>query len=134
MVSILFLLAATQGGFAADPSLLRRGVTAARYTKPRLAVAEPPTTDLAAAEPPKPIKAFPCGDDLDKRITTLAVPALLNFLILPITGAVDLLFIGQLGEALATGEIEKEVGGGSSAVLDSPPAIGPGVRARAAGS
>ena len=102
MVSILFLLAATQGGFAADPSLLRRGVTAARYTKPRLAVAEPPTTDLAAAEPPRPIKAFPCGDDLDKRITTLAVPALLNFLILPITGAVDLLFIGQLGEALAT--------------------------------
>ena len=102
MVSILFLLAATQGGFAADPSVLRRGVTAARYTKPRLAVAEPPTTDPTAAEPPKPIKAFPCGDDLDKRITTLAVPALLNFLILPITGAVDLLFIGQLGEALAT--------------------------------
>ena len=44
---------------------------------------------------------FPCGDELDRRIGSLALPAVLNFLILPITQSVDLFFIGQLGSALA---------------------------------
>ena len=45
---------------------------------------------------------WPCGDALDKKIYTLALPALINFLILPVTGAIDLVFIGKLGSALAT--------------------------------
>jgi len=45
--------------------------------------------------------ALPCGDALDRRIGTLAIPAILNFLILPITNSVDLFFIGKLGESLA---------------------------------
>lgn len=57
--------------------------------------------DLVAAAPPR-LGSLPCGDELDARIWKLALPAFINFLILPITGAVDLFFIGKLGEALAT--------------------------------
>lgn len=58
--------------------------------------------DLQAAAPPPLPRAIPCGDPLDQRIWKLALPAFVNFLILPITGAVDLFFIGKLGSALAT--------------------------------
>jgi hypothetical protein len=58
--------------------------------------------DLQAAAPPPLPRAMPCGDPLDQRIWKLALPAFVNFLILPITGAVDLFFIGKLGSALAT--------------------------------
>ena len=58
--------------------------------------------DMVAAAPPTPrLQSFPCGDSLDARIFTLALPAFINFLILPVTGAVDLFFIGKLGSALA---------------------------------
>lgn len=69
------------------------------------AVLDPPEPDLQAAQPKAAVPLppiWPCGDELDKRITKLAVPALINFLILPITAAVDLLFIGKIGSALAT--------------------------------
>ncbi|EOD40175.1 hypothetical protein EMIHUDRAFT_223050 [Emiliania huxleyi CCMP1516] len=49
---------------------------------------------------PKP-GAKPCGDDLDRRIASLAGPAVLSFLILPIAQATDLFWVGRMGEALA---------------------------------
>ena len=58
-------------------------------------------TSICASQPEPRIQSLPCGDALDKQIWTLAMPAFINFLILPITGAVDLFFIGQLGSALA---------------------------------
>jgi len=51
--------------------------------------------------PPPRLPSLPCGDKLDKRILKLAVPAIVNFLILPFTGAVDLFWIGRIGDALA---------------------------------
>ena len=60
------------------------------------------TPELQAAVPSPRVNAWPCGDALDQRICTLAIPALLNFLVLPLTGAIDLGLIGQLGSALAT--------------------------------
>lgn len=76
-----------------------------RLRRPTLTASAPivvnAEADLQAAAPPLP-RALPCGDALDKRIWTLALPAFVNFLILPITGAVDLFCIGKLGSALAT--------------------------------
>lgn len=51
------------------------------------------------ASPPK--SAWPANDALDRRILVLAVPAVLNFAILPLVGAVDTLFVGRMKEALA---------------------------------
>jgi MATE family multidrug resistance protein len=46
-------------------------------------------------------KILPCGDDLDKRILTLVLPAVANFLILPLVGAVDTFWVGRMGNALS---------------------------------
>ena len=50
---------------------------------------------------PKILRGMPRGDDFDKRIVELAVPAIINFAILPLVGAVDTAFVGQMGDALA---------------------------------
>ena len=44
---------------------------------------------------------FPCGDDLDKKIFSIAVPAVVNFMLLPLVGAVDTFWVGQMKEPLA---------------------------------
>ena len=44
---------------------------------------------------------LPRGDALDSTITKLAVPAVLNFLILPLVGTVDTLWVGKLGDPTA---------------------------------
>lgn len=44
---------------------------------------------------------LPRGDALDGRIVKLAVPAVANFVILPLVGTVDTFFVGQLGDAQA---------------------------------
>lgn len=49
----------------------------------------------------RPAKVLPCGDSLDKQILQIAFPAMLNYLVLPFTGLIDLFFIGRLGETLA---------------------------------
>ncbi|KAL3892942.1 MAG: hypothetical protein SGPRY_014631, partial [Prymnesium sp.] len=59
-----------------------------------------PSPLLAASEPTK-LPALPCGDELDKRIFSLALPAVANFMILPLTGATDLFWVGRMGDALA---------------------------------
>ena len=46
-------------------------------------------------------KTLPCGDELDKRILTLALPAVANFMILPLVGAVDTFWVGRMGNALS---------------------------------
>ena len=37
----------------------------------------------------KAVGSWPCGDALDRRIGLLAIPAILNFMIIPLVGAVD---------------------------------------------
>jgi multidrug resistance protein, MATE family len=49
----------------------------------------------------KAINILPCGDQLDMRIIKLAVPAVCNFLILPLVGAVDTFWVGRMGNALS---------------------------------
>ena len=48
-----------------------------------------------------PIPSFPNGDKLDKQILTMALPALLNFLIIPLVGAADTFWVGRMKNALA---------------------------------
>ena len=62
-----------------------------------VAVSNPKTVPL----PNNPIKVLPCGDELDKRIISLAVPAVANFMILPLVGAVDTFWVGRMGNALS---------------------------------
>jgi len=49
------------------------------------------------------LRAFPCGDELDKRIFTILLPAIVNFAILPLVGAADTFFVGGMRNALALG-------------------------------
>ena len=72
----------------------RRHVPAIRSsrTAPRCTLGSKPPSDLAreelvAAAPAARVGAWPCGDALDRRICTLAIPALLNFLVLPVRDA-----------------------------------------------
>lgn len=47
------------------------------------------------------IPLYPCGDVLDRKILNLAIPAILNLMIIPLLGAVDMYFIGKMNNALA---------------------------------
>jgi len=61
-----------------------------RRTNPILRVsASLATTDTppATTQDVGGYKSWPCGDALDKRIMALALPAMLNFAILPLVGA-----------------------------------------------
>lgn len=59
----------------------------------------------ASAESPqisiKTVGSWPCGDELDKKIFNLALPALLNFAIVPLVGAADTFWVGRMRNALA---------------------------------
>ena len=44
---------------------------------------------------------WPCGDAFDRRVAELALPAMLNFMIIPLVGAVDTFWVGRMGSALA---------------------------------
>lgn len=56
---------------------------------------------ITAPSTSNPIKTLPCGDELDKRILSLAIPAVANFMILPLVGAVDTFWVGRMGNALS---------------------------------
>lgn len=58
---------------------------------------EPP----ASVQTPAKIGKWPCGDELDKRIMSLALPAVLNFAIFPLVGAADTFWVGRMSNALA---------------------------------
>lgn len=47
------------------------------------------------------IPLLPCGDVLDRRIFALFIPAVLNYILIPLTGAVDCFWVGKMGDALA---------------------------------
>ena len=93
-------------GSVTAPASARRDVRPRTIASPRSVVTPPSPSELSAASsslppPLPPLSKFPCGDALDRRIGSLALPAMLNFLILPITQSVDLFFIGKLQSALA---------------------------------
>jgi len=47
------------------------------------------------------VRAMPCGDELDKMIGKLGVPAVGNFIIGPLVGAVDTFWVGRMDSAVA---------------------------------
>lgn len=47
------------------------------------------------------VSIWPQFDDLDKRITKIALPCIANFAINPLIGAVDLFWVNRMGNALA---------------------------------
>ena len=57
-------------------------------------VAGEPETNRASL---KILRGMPRNDDFDKKIATLALPAIVNFAILPLVGAVDTAFVGRMG-------------------------------------
>ena len=46
-------------------------------------------------------ETFPRNDETDKLIMKLFIPALLNFLIIPLVGIVDVFWVGRMGDAVA---------------------------------
>ena len=93
---------------AAGPALRRSGPSMHRRgAAPLLAAAgsqqKPPEVVAAqpAEEQPPPQAAWRLGDELDRRIASLALPAVVSFMILPIAQATDLFWVGRMGEALA---------------------------------
>lgn len=63
---------------------------------------------LGATEPPEVRRSearargvLPRGDELDSTIVKLALPAMANFIILPLVGTVDTFFVGRLGDEKA---------------------------------
>mgnify|MGYP003685618467 CR=1 FL=1 len=87
--SLLLLLAL--GGACGLPSVPRLPLRARR---PIMEGTSPP-------EPAPWLSPLPSGDALDRKITSLALPAIVSFLILPISQATDLFWVGRMGEALA---------------------------------
>merc|ERR1719460_1327057 len=47
------------------------------------------------------VPVVPCGDALDKMIITLGVPAVGNFIIGPMVGAVDTFWVGRMDSAVS---------------------------------
>ena len=82
---------------AAGPALRRSGPSMHRRgAAPLLAAAaaeeKPPEVVVAAQpaeEPPSPQTAWRLGDELDRRIASLALPAVVSFMILPIAQVTD---------------------------------------------
>ena len=89
----------------------RRRVAAASTPRPAaaaVAMAEPADAEpaLAAAAPETEgvnfwKDALPANDAIDKQILKLFIPAMLNFLIIPLVGAVDVFWVGRMGSAVA---------------------------------
>ncbi len=59
------------------------------------------SSSLSSSSSPSFFSARPSGDELDKRIIALAIPAIVNFAIVPLVGAVDTMFVGRMKNALA---------------------------------
>ena len=57
--------------------------------------------DLVMLETRSSVSNLPCGDELDQRIFALAIPAMLNLVIIPLTSAVDMYYVGKMNDALA---------------------------------
>jgi len=57
--------------------------------------------DSAVVPTKELVKAWPCGDALDKKLIKIALPCIANFAINPLVGAVDLFWINRMGNTLA---------------------------------
>lgn len=55
----------------------------------------------ATANAVKTLSAWPCMDELDKSLIRISLPVIANFAIAPLVGAIDLVFINRMGNALA---------------------------------
>lgn len=81
-----------------SPSVVTRAAVTAEVTT------EEPEEE-AEVQAPTTMKhwkdAMPANDDIDKQILKLFIPAMLNFLIIPLVGAVDVFWIGRMGSAVA---------------------------------
>jgi len=61
----------------------------------------PPPTTTTTSEEETTIGRWPCNDDLDKKIISVSLPCIANYAINPLVGAVDLFWVGRMGNALA---------------------------------
>ena len=58
----------------------------------------PPSSTISSTAT---VTVWPCLDELDRKLIKLAVPSIANFAINPLIGAVDLFWVGRMGNALA---------------------------------
>jgi hypothetical protein len=77
---------------------LRAGAIATDFS-PQDAAASSSNPTNSAASSTTPL--WPCGDALDAKIGKLAVPAILNLLVIPLVGIVDMMWVGRMQNALA---------------------------------
>lgn len=56
---------------------------------------------VSSDDVPAKVGVWPCFDELDRKIIKLAIPSIANFAINPLVGAVDLFWVGRMGNALA---------------------------------
>jgi multidrug resistance protein, MATE family len=66
----------------------------------KVALSTPSADSTSQANEDSPALLLPRGDDLDRLIFKLSVPAVLNLAILPLVGAVDTFWVGRMGNAL----------------------------------
>jgi putative MATE family efflux protein len=82
------------------------------------------------------VKLWPCGDALDKRIVAIALPAIVNFALIPLVGAADTFWVGRMrnAQALAGQSAANQVFSSSFWIISFLPSIITPLIAIAAGS
>ena len=90
------------GALAARATIGPRPLLRATFARACAAEAGGAAGDGAGSSGDVPARLLPCGDALDRRIMALSIPAVINFMILPLTNSVDLYWVGRMGDALAT--------------------------------
>ena len=61
----------------------------------------PRAPPLVAQETSRLRQALPKRDDIDREIMGMALPSIANFAVIPLVGAVDTMWVGRMGSALA---------------------------------
>lgn len=99
MTVLVLVLAAQAHGSAGRQPLRARPAARPLAARPLLALAHAEAKLAPAGQPQRPWRLWPCGDQLDRKIMGLALPAMLNLAIFPLAGAVDLYWVGRMGDA-----------------------------------
>ena len=83
----------------------KKSITIALNPKSEFPIYKGTTTllskDSSVIEESKIKSIYPCGDQTDKRILSLAFPALINFAIFPLVAAVNTFWVGRMENSLA---------------------------------
>jgi hypothetical protein len=82
-----------------DPKL--KSETTTTMTTKQLNVRGGGDTTTVPSRNSEEVRAWPCGDALDRKLIKIALPCIANFAINPLVGAVDLFWINRMGNTLA---------------------------------